>query len=208
METPRPGFLEGVRDLTQKHGIVLVFDEIRTGFRMSLGGAQKAYGVTPDLACVGKAMANGYAISAVCGKADIMKKAEKDVFVSSTFFPNSDGYVAALKTLDIMQRDHVLDAIWKKGEALLARLRPAVEAAGVGAALSGIAPMFFITFAKDEEKVYRARRREFYTQLIRRGVFMQPYHHSYLCYRHTEEDIAAAAEAVESALAAVRDKIG
>ena len=68
LEEPKPGFLEGVKAISDKYGAVLIFDEIRSGFRISMGGAQKYYGVTPDLACFGKAMANGYPISAVTGK--------------------------------------------------------------------------------------------------------------------------------------------
>ncbi len=208
MSEPAPGFLEGVRALADEYGVVLIFDEVRTGFRISLGGAQKYYGVTPDLACFGKAMANGYAISAVCGRAEIMKKAEHEVFVSSTFFPNSLGHVAALKTIEILERDRVLETIWRKGERFTRELREIVDRYDVGAELTGIPPMFFITFRADPDKVYRRRRTEFYTQLIRRGIFMQPFHHSYICYRHTGEDLAAARDAVEEALASVLEKYG
>ena len=200
MQEPQPGFLEGVRELADKNGIVLVFDEVRTGFRISMGGAQEYYGVTPDLGCFGKAMANGYAISAVCGKAEIMKKAEKEVFVSSTFFPNSDGYVAALKTIEILERDNVLAAIRDKGRGLMDGLQEVISRSNAGAELTGIPPMFFITFKKDEKKLYRKRRTEFYTQLIRRGIFMQPYHHGYVCYKHAPEDLEQTVVAVEEAL--------
>ena len=208
LEAPKPGFLAGVRELADRHGAILIFDEVRTGFRLAMGGAQAYYGVTHDLACFGKAMANGYAISVVCGKKAVMQVAEKEVFVSSTFFPNSLGYVAALKTIEILEREKVLESIWSKGKRFMAELGRAVDGAGVGAELSGIAPMFFITFRKDPDKIYKQRRTEFYTQLIRRGVFMQPYHHGYLCYRHTDDDLAAAAAAVTEALAVVREKHG
>ena len=173
-----------------------------------MGGAQAYYNVTPDLSCLGKAMANGYAIAAVCGKEEIMKKAESDVFVSSTFFPNSLGYIAALKTIEILQRDHVLDVIWKKGQQFMSRLETIVDKYDVGAELSGIPPMFFITFKSDTEKVYRKRRNEFFTQLIRQGIFMQPYHHGYICYRHCEEDLKKSLKAVENSLQIVLDKYG
>ena len=208
MQSPKAGFLEGVRKLADKYNVVLVFDEIRTGFRISMGGAQAYYNVTPDLTCIGKAMANGYAIAAVCGKKEIMKKVERDVFVSSTFFPNSLGYIAALKTIEILQRDHVLEAIWKKGRRFMDRLEAIVDKYDVGAELSGIPPMFFITFKPDAEKIYRRRRNEFYTQLIRQGIFMQPYHHSYICYRHNEEDLNKSLKAVENSLQIVMDKYG
>jgi len=204
MEEPGPGFLQGVRDLADKYGAVLIYDEVRTGFRISMGGAQEYYGVTPDLTALGKAMANGYSISAVTGKKDIMKEGEKNVFISSTFFPNSTSYVAALKTIEILKRENVLQDIWAKGEKLLAGIRTAISSyPDIHAELSGIPPMFFITFKKDEEKLYKARRKEFYTQLIRRGVFLQPFHHGYICWRHTDEDIEMTAKAVEEALASL-----
>jgi glutamate-1-semialdehyde aminotransferase len=205
MEAPAEGYLETVRALCDKHGAVLVFDEIRTGFRVSLGGAQAYYNVTPDLSCLGKAMANGYAISAVCGRASIMKRAEKEVFVSSTFFPNSLGYVAALKTIEILERDDVLTDIWKKGDALMKGIQKAIDQNDVGAELSGIPPMSFITFKKDDEKRYKKRRTAFYTNLIRQHIFMQPYHHGYICHRHTNEDIEKTIKAIKRALQETRD---
>jgi glutamate-1-semialdehyde aminotransferase len=118
MQVPNPGFLEGVRELANKYGAVLAFDEVRTCFRLRMGGAQELYGVTPDLTVLGKGMANGYAISVVTGKKDVMMAAASKLFISSTFFPNSDGYIAALKTIEILERDHVLDNIWGKGDRL------------------------------------------------------------------------------------------
>ncbi len=208
MQDPAPGFLEGVRKLADENDCVLVFDEIRTGFRLSIGGAQKLYGVTPDLACFGKAMANGYAISAVCGREDIMKKAEKEVFVSSTFFPNSLGYVAALKTIAILEREKVIDDIWSRGQLFLDKLNDSLGRIPAGAELSGIPPMFFITFRRDAAKVYKQRRTDFYTQLVRQGVFLQPYHHGYICWRHTDDELAKTVAAVENALELVVDRHG
>jgi glutamate-1-semialdehyde aminotransferase len=208
MEEPGPGFLKGVREIADRYGAVLVFDEIRTGFRLSMGGAQKRYGVTPDLAVLGKGMANGYAISVVTGKAEVMNAAAERLFISSTFFPNSDGFVAALKTIEILERDNVLDAIWEKGERFLQKLRAIVQRHDAGAELTGVAPMFFITFKKDEARTQKGRRHDFYTQLIRRGVFFAPYHHGYICHRHTEEDLDTAAGAIDEAMAFVKEKYG
>jgi len=208
LQSPAPGFLERVRQLADEHGCLLVFDEIRTGFRLALGGAQERYGVTPDLACFGKAMANGYSISAVCGREEIMKKAEKEVFISSTFFPNSLGYVAALKTIEILQRERVLEDIWTRGQGFLDEVGRVVGRLNAGARLSGIPPMFFITFDRDEAGVYKKRRAEFYTQLVRRGVFLQPYHHGYICWRHTDDELAKTVTAVENALETVVDRYG
>jgi glutamate-1-semialdehyde aminotransferase len=206
MEEPKTGFLEGVREIATKYGTVLVFDEVRTCFRLRMGGAQELYGVTPDLTVLGKGMANGYAISVVTGKAEVMMAAAEKLFISSTFFPNSDGYVAALKTIEILERDNVLGKIWEKGGRFLKKVQDIINKYDVGAELSGVAPMFFITFKRDEAGTHRARRDDFYTQLIRRGIFFTPHHHGYICYRHTEQDLDITAKAIDEALAYVNGK--
>lgn len=201
--TPPPGYLEGVRKLADKYGAVLVFDEVRTGFRVSMGGAQERYGVTPDMGTFGKALANGYPISAVAGKKNIMEVVEKKVFVSSTFFPNSLEMVAAMKCLDILEREKVPDSIWRRGAIFLERLRSIAESSDIPLTVSGIPPMPFLTFDKvegDGEKTHKARREYFYTQTIRRGLFIQPYHHWYIAHRHSDEDLENALGAVSEAL--------
>jgi glutamate-1-semialdehyde aminotransferase len=201
---PPAGYLEAVKEVTHKHGAVLIFDEIRTGFRVAMGGASERYGVTPDLTTIGKAMANGYAIAAVVGKREVMSVYEKVAFVSSTFFPNSLEMAAAMKTLEILEREKVQDKIWERGTRFLDRLGTIVDASGVPVDKSGIPPMPFLTFPKVDEH-YKERRTEFYTQCIRRGLFVQPFHHWYIAYRHTEEDLARALDVVEQALAYVAE---
>jgi glutamate-1-semialdehyde aminotransferase len=201
MEEPKPGFLEGVREIANRYGAVLVFDEVRTCFRLRMGGAQELYGVIPDLTVLGKGMANGYAISVVTGKSEVMMAASQKLFISSTFFPNSDGYIAALKTIEILERDHVLEKIWEKGGRFLKQVQGIIDRYDVGAELSGVAPMFFITFKRDEANTQRAKRDDFYTQLIRRGIFFTPHHHGYICHRHTEQDLDLTVKAIDEALA-------
>jgi len=206
MEIPDPRFLEGVRELADRYAAVLIYDEIRTGFRLSMGGAQKLYGVTPDLTVLGKAIANGYPISVVTGKKDVMMAAAHKLFISSTFFPNSEGFIAALKTIEILERDNVLDNIWEKGERFMNKIQAAIDKHDVGAELTGVAPMFYITFKKDETGAYKGRRTDFYTQLIRRRFFFSPYHHAYISFRHTEEDLELTLNAIDESLAFLKDK--
>jgi glutamate-1-semialdehyde aminotransferase/L-amino acid N-acyltransferase YncA len=123
IEAPALGFLEGVRALTERYGVVLVFDEIITGFRVSLGGAQKHYKVLPDLACVGKAMGNGMPISAVVGRKTIMRHME-DIFFSGTFGGETLSLAAALATINKLEREHGIARM----HALGARLRDALGA--------------------------------------------------------------------------------
>jgi len=199
---PPEGYLEKVKDLAHKNGAVLIFDEIRTGFRVAMGGAQQRYGVTPDLTTVGKAMANGYPIAAVVGKREVLSMYEKAAFLSSTFFPNSLEMAAAMACMDILEREDVQNVIWERGTRFLERLGKIVDASGVPVTKSGIPPMPFLTFDRVDEH-YKERRVAFYTQCIRRGLFVQPYHHWYIAYRHTEQDLDRALEVVEGSLAYV-----
>jgi glutamate-1-semialdehyde aminotransferase len=200
VEYPKPGFLEGVRKLADRYGAVLIFDEIRTGFRVNLHGAQKEFGVTPDLAVFGKAMGNGYPISAVTGKREIMQVLVKKVFLSSTFFPNSLEQVAALKTIEILERDKVLDVIREKGQRFGKAVSDAIARSKVPCEMSGAPWMPFITFDKDDKGLYKELRNTFYSQLIRRGVFLQPYHHGYIAYRHTDQELDYAVRMIEESL--------
>ena len=204
VQMPKPGYLEGVRKLADKYDCVLIFDEIRSGFRCPIGGAQALFGVTPDLSTFGKAMANGYAIAALVGKREVMSVLADKVFLSSTFFPNSDAQIAALKTIEILQRDKVLDVVAEKGRKFASEVEKVVADSGIPARFSGAPWMPFITFPKDETGLYKRLRTEFYTQLIRRGVFLQPYHHGYICYRHTDEDLAFTVQAIKDSLAELK----
>jgi len=202
---PPEGYLQGVRALADKYKVVLIFDEIRTGFRAALGGAQQRYGVTPDLSTFGKAMANGYAISAVVGKAEFMNVCEKKVFISSTFFPNSLEMAAALKCIEILQRDKIIEQVWEKGTWFLKELEKAIKDSKMPATVSGIPPMPFMLFDK-VDGFHKERREMFYTETIRRGLFIQPFHHWYISARHTQEDLEKAIRAITEALAVVAEK--
>ncbi|HSL61779.1 MAG TPA: aminotransferase class III-fold pyridoxal phosphate-dependent enzyme [Desulfotignum sp.] len=206
MQVPEPGFLEGVKEIAHKYGAVLIYDEIRTGFRVSMGGAQKYYNVTPDISVLGKAIANGYPISVVTGKKEIMMAAAHKLFISSTFFPNSDAFVAALKTIEILERDQVLADIWQKGERFMTQIRKAIDTHDVGAKLTGIPPMFYITFDRDDDNTYKAKRTDVYTQLIRKGFFFTPFHHAYISYRHTQADLDLTLAAIDDSLAFLKAK--
>ena len=206
MQEPLPGFLESVKALAHKYGAVLVYDEIRTGFRVSMGGAQKYYGVTPDLTVLGKAIANGYPISVVTGKKEIMMAAASKLFISSTFFPNSESFVAALKTIEILERDKVLENIWEKGKGFMDGIQALIDKHNVGAELTGIPPMFYITFKADDTGAYKAKRTDFYTELIRKGFFFTPFHHGYISYRHTQADLDLTLKAIDESLAFIKDK--
>ena len=200
VEMPKPGFLEGIRELATDHDALLIYDEIRTGFRVHMGGAQKMFGVIPDLAAFGKAMGNGYPISTLVGKTEFMDVLVEKVFLSSTFFPNSLSQVASLKTIEILQREKVLDAIKVKGDKFSKQVKDHIEDSGIECKFTGGPWMPYVTFDPDPNYLYRKLREEFYRQLIRRKVFLQPFHHGYIAYRHTSEDLEYAAIMINESL--------
>ncbi|MFX0039480.1 MAG: aspartate aminotransferase family protein [Candidatus Heimdallarchaeota archaeon] len=200
VEIPKPGFLKALRELANDNNALLIYDEIRTGFRVEMGGAQKLFGVVPDLAAFGKAMGNGYPISTLVGKKEYMDVLVEKVFLSSTFFPNSLAQIASLKTIEILEREKVLDNIRRKGDHFAKRIKESINDSGIPCIYSGEPWMPYITFTPDKNLLYRKLREEFYRQLIRRGVFLQPFHHGYICYRHSDEDIDFAANMIDEAL--------
>lgn len=131
VEWPAEGFLEGVRELATEAGIVLVFDETITGFRYANGGAQQYFGVTPDLACFGKGLANGYPVSALTGRADIMALME-DIFFSFTFGGEMLSLAAAKATLNKLRREPVLEMIASNGEQIKERVGALIAQHGLG----------------------------------------------------------------------------
>ena len=117
-EEPKEGYLEAVKDLAHSNNALLVFDEVVTAFRTKEYSAQKYFGVIPDLTCLGKAMGNGYSISAVGGKAEYMKQLTGNCFVSSTYGGDLIGISAAIATLKVMEESNGLKRIWKSGQRL------------------------------------------------------------------------------------------
>jgi glutamate-1-semialdehyde 2,1-aminomutase len=115
---PKDNFLHKVKKITHDNGAVLMFDEIITGFRFSIGGAEKYFGIKPDLGCFGKAMSNGFACSALVGKEEIMQEFNKGAFFSTTFGGETIGLAATKKTIEIMQEKNVHKHLWKVGTKL------------------------------------------------------------------------------------------
>lgn len=132
---PAPGFLEAVRDLARTHGALLVFDETITGFRFSDGGAQQEFGVVPDLSCFGKGLANGFPLSALVGRAELMDVMER-VFLSGTFGGETLSLAAARAVLDKLGRDAVTARLRATGADIQARVAALIERHGCGAFLS------------------------------------------------------------------------
>jgi glutamate-1-semialdehyde 2,1-aminomutase/spore coat polysaccharide biosynthesis protein SpsF len=203
---PPAGYLEGVQALARRHGALLIFDEIITGFRWSLGGAQARYGVTPDLACFGKAMGNGMPISAVVGRADVMRLMEQ-IFYSGTFGGEALSLAAAIATIDKIERRDVIARLWETGAQLMAGARSRIAAAGLAEVIGLVgAPPWAILSFKDHPNASRdAIKTLFLTEMIQAGVLINASHN--VCYAHTPADVAQVLAAYDQALPVVRDEL-
>jgi glutamate-1-semialdehyde 2,1-aminomutase len=200
VEEPKEGFLAGVRDLAHEHGALFVLDEIITGFRFHLGGAQTLYGVTPDLATFGKSMANGFPISAVVGAARYMAEME-EIFFSSTFGGETLSLAAALATVRKMQREPVLARLNAMGERVIAMTRANVERHGLGEAISisGKPSWSLMQFASPQVKSL------FLQTIIAEGILTAGSYN--MCYAHTEDDLAELDRAQAKACAELREAL-
>lgn len=202
IDPPEPGFLEAVRAACDHHGIPLVFDEVRTGFRLAPGGAQSHFGIAADLVCLSKAMANGHAISAVAGRREIMR-CMADVSASSVFFRGADGFAAAHATLDRLEGGAPYRRLWSLGQALSDGLAQAAVEAHVPARPAGLAVMPFLRFDHGDPALDQTAMRTFCKAMLKRGVLLHPAHHWFTCLAMTEADIAGAVAAAREAFAEV-----
>ncbi|SHM81525.1 glutamate-1-semialdehyde 2,1-aminomutase, partial [Roseovarius litoreus] len=159
---PAPGFLGAVRDLCDRYGIVLIFDEVVTGFRFAYGGAQEAYGVTPDLCTLGKVIGGGFPLAAVAGGTPIMDHFDKAIvgadrwlMMLGTLSGNPVAAVAGLKTMEILRRDGAYDTLCGHGERLQAMFRRHLEAAGIPHRIVGHPTLFDVVFTDRDVRTYR-----------------------------------------------------
>lgn len=186
---PSKNYLFNLKKLCKKNNIVLIFDEIRSCFRVSLSGAQSVYKVKPDLSIIGKAMGNGYPISAVLGNKSIMDQAISKVYVSSTFFANSVDQIAALSTIKFLEKNKVIEKNNTKGFFIKKKLEKIIKKQKFSCSFSGGIWFPFISFHEKNEKMNRNLRNKFYEYLINKNIFLAPYHHAYIMHDHSMKDI-------------------
>jgi glutamate-1-semialdehyde 2,1-aminomutase len=212
---PRPGFLQELRRLTAEMGVLLIFDETVTGFRLAYGGAQEYYGVSPDLAGLGKALGGGYPLGAVVGRADLLDLTREDrlgqeryVWFASTLGGNPVSAAAGLATLGELRKPGTYRHLFALGEALRAGLRGVLRDEGITAYVQGDGPLAAVVFTDRDVVDYRSafladqkRARAFLLGLFRRGIFLNPMSTKlYLSLAHTQADIGHFLEVARATL--------
>lgn len=199
---PEPGFLEGVRELCDKYEAVLIFDEVVTGYRWALGGAQEYYGVTPDLCCLGKAMANGMPISAIAGKKEYMQELNH-AFFSMTFGGECLSLAASIETIkELKEKDY--GHIWKMGNMFDKGIKENAKKYELDINFAGSAPRHNLTFSDSYEDP-NGMKCLFYQEMVKQGILFSNV--LYIQFSHTEDDIMKTIEASDNAFKFVKENI-
>ena len=212
---PRPGFLESLRSLCTRHGAVLIFDEVMTGFRVALGGAQALYGVTPDLTTLGKVIGGGLPVGAFGGRRDIMRAIAPlgPVYQAGTLSGNPVAVAAGLATLKLVQAPGFYDRLAATTRALCAGLTRAAQEHGVAFSAAGIGGMFGIFFRAAPPETFaevlqcdRESFGRFFHGMLAAGIYLAPsaYEAGFVSSAHGEAEIERTISAAKQAFAAVR----
>lgn len=216
---PEPGFLEAVREVTRRHGIVMIYDEIVTGFRIAWGGAQERYGVVPDLACYGKAISGGFPLAAVVGRSDIMgvldarrRPKSETVWATNTLNGNPVCAAAGLAALDVLSQPGVYDRLHKLGSRLRAGMIDSGQRHGFPVQAPGEDAVWGIRFTQrrplrnwidltthDKDLGWR-----WAIELMKRGLLVNPNEKFYISLAHTDADVDRTLQIVDDAFAAVK----
>jgi glutamate-1-semialdehyde 2,1-aminomutase len=215
---PKPGYLELIRELTAGFGIVLIFDEVITGFRVSLGGAQQYYGVAPDLTVMAKGFGGGFPISAVGGKKQIMQLvADGTVSMAGTYSGNGIAVSAANATLDFLATPGIYQSLFNRSERLMRGMGERLKTAGFDCEVVGVGPLFQVWFTDSPIRNYRdavrfARKdlfRIWWEEMMSRGVLFHPdaFENLFISFAHTDADVERTLQAVDDALPDVRRRM-
>jgi len=212
---PQPGFLKGLRELCDQYGITLIFDEVITGFRTGLGGAQKLFGVTPDLSIFAKALASGYPISAIVGKKDWMDMlADGRVIQAGTMNSSNPTIAAALATIEVLERENPYSRMYELGLKLMGGIRALALKHDINLCVQGLGPMLHTGFTDLEEiKDYRdtllfdkTKLGKFIAALHNKGIRVIGRGLWYISASHTQKDIDETLAVVDQVLAELTEK--
>jgi glutamate-1-semialdehyde 2,1-aminomutase len=213
---PKDGYLQTIRKITEEEGIVLIFDEVITGFRLALGGAQEYYGIVPDMATLGKIMGGGFPIAAFGGKKEIMELISPlgKIYQASTFSGNPISVTAGLVTLNILieNRNTLYKLVEQMGDRIRKGLLDIVTDAKIPAQVNGVASMFQIFFSDQPVIDYttakssdKAKFMRYQRELMKQGVFIPPsqFETCFISTAHTDEDVTETLVAMDAAIKAL-----
>ena len=204
---PVPGFLEGLREVCDEHGSVLIFDEVMTGFRVALGGVQGYYGIKPDLTTLGKVIGGGMPVGAFGGKKEIMQKISPlgPVYQAGTLSGNPVAMTAGLKTLELISAPGFFDELSGKVDMLVDGITAAAKAAGIPLTSNRIGGMFGLFLTEEDQVTNFAqatacdeeRFKAFYHGMLEEGIYLAPscFEAGFVSSAHTEVELQATIDA-------------
>jgi glutamate-1-semialdehyde 2,1-aminomutase/spore coat polysaccharide biosynthesis protein SpsF len=199
LEAPQEGFLQGVRGLCDKYNALLIFDEMVTGFRWSLGGAQEYYGVVPDLATFGKACANGMPISILAGKKDVMMALDQ-VFFSGTYLGETLSIAAAVETINELKerKGEIYGHIWNTGNLIQKTFNDECDRLKLNGKMIGLGPVFNVKFFNEDAQ---GTKDLFHQEMVKNGIFWG--NAIYITWAHQEKEIKNVLKAIKKSLKVV-----
>jgi glutamate-1-semialdehyde 2,1-aminomutase len=197
-------FLKNVRKLAEKHGVILILDEIVTGFRLAVGGGPEYFNVIPDMACYAKGMANGMPVAAVTGRKEIMRTM-KDLFITSTYGGETLSLAALVASVDVYMKKDVIGHMWKMGRKLMDGLNKAAKSLDISARWAGYDSMSSFTFDYDDKEYSMALMIEFIRECAARGVLFRKGGLNYITYTHTDKDLETSIKAGYESLSVIKD---
>ncbi|UCE88014.1 MAG: aminotransferase class III-fold pyridoxal phosphate-dependent enzyme [Deltaproteobacteria bacterium] len=197
---PEPAFARRLREICDRTGAALLLDDVRAGFRLHRGGSWEGVGVRPDLSAWGKALANGWPISAVTG-VDALRRAATRVFATGSYWFGAAPMAAALATLEALDASDALGRMRAAGQTLRDGLDAQARSHGFSLRQTGPVQMPMVLFEDDPE---RATGNRFCSEALKRGVYLHPWHNMFLCAAHTPDDVKQALERTDEAFAALR----
>jgi glutamate-1-semialdehyde-2,1-aminomutase len=203
LTTPSKGFLQGIRELCDKYNVILIFDEVITGFRWALGGAQEYFNVTPDLCCLGKSMANGMPLSAIAGKRQFMNELN-NIFYSMTFGGECLSLAASIATIkELKTKDY--DYLWKLGTILDTGVKKRAAKYGLDVIFAGDGPRHNLSFNPNTYEDANGLKALFYQEMVKQGILFP--NAIYIQFSHTEKDITRTIDAADKAFKFVSENI-
>ncbi len=210
---PQPGFLEGLRKITEENGALLIFDEVITGFRLSYGGAQEYFGVTPDMATLGKIIGGGMPMAAYCGRKDIMCKVSPTgpVYQAGTLSGNPAAVAAGLATLKILRahKDEIYPAINKNAEIIASAFKRAIDKYHVPAAVNRVGSLMTVFFTDKEVTSFKGATssdlemfKRYFAKMLEQKIYIAPsqFEAFFVGYEHKEKEIEKTVAAIDMAL--------
>lgn len=201
------GYLQGVRALCDEFGALLMFDEIVTGFRMANGGGQEYFGVTPDLACFAKGIANGMPLGVVCGRAEVMRKAIDDLVISVTYGGEALSLAAAVAALQVYRTEPVIEHMWVTGARLMRGFDALGEKHGVPLKCHGYEPMSSQTISYEDPQLSQDVWTLLLQEMAQRGVLLRRGGLLFVTYSHGDEEVEETLAALDESLAVIADAV-